>query len=232
MIIYGTRGTNGKAVIVNSTCSACNTTGPFIFQTAVRYFHVFWIPLFPFNKIGVAQCQHCKKVYDKNSFDSSMQSTLTQLKQNQKYSIFHFSGLVLIAGIVVWSMLPESEKTKQERALNQARQEKMFQSKLDTPKINDIFFAKVGDTTINGKDYRRSLALRVTRTTNDSVYFELSNFMKIDKKLSGNAFASMPLKDNAFSPENIYSSSIREPKDKISKKLILNNLAIYSIDRK
>lgn len=231
MIIYGTRSFKGKPVVLNNSCPNCNTTGQLVFQSAIRYFHIFWIPIFPFQKIVVGQCQHCKKVYDKKSFDSSLYSISNQLKQKQKYSIFHFAGLILIAGIIIWNILPDSEKTKKEKELNLINQQNDFQAKLNDPKVNDIFFVNTGDTTISGKTYRKSLVLKVINTQVDSIDFELSGLLKLDKKLSGNSYASMGLTDDCFSPENIYSNSIRESKNKISQKLILNDLSIYRIDR-
>ena len=126
MIIYGKRSFKGKAVMLNNTCPNCNTAGQLVFQSAIRYFHIFWIPIFPFQKIAVGQCQHCKKVFDKKSFDPSLYSISNQLKEKQKYSVFHFAGLILIAGIIIWNILPDSEKTKKEKEMNLLNQQTEF----------------------------------------------------------------------------------------------------------
>jgi hypothetical protein len=230
MIIYGTKNFKGKSIISKNTCPNCNTSGQLVFQTAIRCFHIFWIPIFPIQKVVVSQCQHCKKVYNKSTFNSEMYSTANELKINQKYSILHFIGLIIITGLIIWAVLPETEKERQEKELKMAKQQEEFVSKLKNPTINDIFLVRYGDTTIKGKEYKKSLVLKVVKTSLDSIDFELSNFLKLDKKLGKNSYASMGITDDYFSPENKYRSIIRESKQKISKQLVLNNLTIYRIE--
>nr|WP_319398850.1 hypothetical protein [uncultured Carboxylicivirga sp.] len=231
MIIYGTRSFSGKAVQTNNTCPNCNTQGQMVFQSAIRYAHIFWIPLFPFQKIVVGQCQHCKKVYDKKTFDSRMFATADEVKQRQSFSVFHFTGLIIIAAFVVWGMWPESEASRKNREMEKQHQLELLQSKLDHPQVNDIYYAKAGDTLVSGKTYRQSFVLKVINSSADSVGFELSNLLKIDRKLVGNAYASVGEEDDYFAPENIYSNSVKESKERISKKLILDDFVIYQVKR-
>jgi len=231
MIIYGTRSFKGKAVNSTITCPNCNTSGQMVFQSAIRYAHIFWIPLFPFQKIVVGQCQHCKKVYDKKIFDSKMYSMADELKQKQCFSVFHFTGLLIIAAFIIWGSWPESEASRKEKELKKLQQQELFQSRLDNPQLNDIYFVKAGDTIVSGKTYRQSFVLKVIKADADSVGFEMSSLLKVDKKLSGDAYASVASDEDFFAPENIYSNSIKESKTRIAEKLILNDLAIYSVKR-
>ena len=231
MIIYGTRSFKGKAVNSTITCPNCNTSGQMVFQSAIRYAHIFWIPLFPFQKIVVGQCQHCKKVYDKKIFDSKMYSISNELKGKQRFSVFHFTGLILISTLIIWSSWPESEAAKKEKELKKLQQQELFQSRLDNPQLNDIYYVKAGDTIVSGKTYRQSLVLKVIKADADSVGFEMSNLLKVDRKLSGNAYTSVASDEDFFAPENIYSDAIKESKARIAEKLILNDLAIYSVKR-
>ncbi len=231
MIIYGTRSSKGKAVLSDIECPHCNTKGQMVFQSAIRYFHVFWIPFFPFKKVAVGQCQHCKKVYDKKSLEPSVFAKIQEVQQKQKYSVFQFTGLLIIAAIAIWVNIPESEKAKQERQQRLVQEQKVFEDQLNNPQVNDIYYVNAGDTAIKGKNYRKSYILKVINTQPDSIDLKLSALLKLDRKLIGNSYASKGLTDDYFTSENVYSGFIRKSKNEIAQKLMFDGLRIYKVDR-
>lgn len=59
-IIFGRRSTalNNECVI-EDTCKHCETDRHSIVGI-VKYFHIFWIPVFAYSKKVIAMCHHCK----------------------------------------------------------------------------------------------------------------------------------------------------------------------------
>jgi phage terminase large subunit GpA-like protein len=69
MIIYGQRATKtGHQSLYNTTCHHCNSKNSLEMYTFSRYFHVFWIPFFPYRKEALTQCNHCKQILNKKIF--------------------------------------------------------------------------------------------------------------------------------------------------------------------
>jgi len=64
MIIYGTKGKQLKRrVPVRRVCSQCYN-GQHTAVGAIKYFHLFWIPLVMTTKRVFIRCDHCKKIVD------------------------------------------------------------------------------------------------------------------------------------------------------------------------
>lgn len=235
LIVNGIRNYKGKVIVMVDTCPNCGTTGPMKLRSEVRCFHFYWIPFFPLRKVVSLQCQHCKKTFKEKDFEPSLKQFSIQLKKEQKYSIFHFTGIILIAGIIFWLFKPESEEYKRAQELSSKQQQHLFQSKLNAPQINDIFFVNVGDTSINKDNYRKSLVLKVIKIHNDTIIFQVSKLFKLDKTLgkkqSARFYLAEKSQDDFFSSENTSSYVIKESRNKIAKKKLLNDLPIHSVER-
>jgi hypothetical protein len=231
MLIYGTKSFKGKSYQTNVLCTHCNIAGQVVFQTAVKCIHVFWIPMFPIKKFAIGQCQHCKKVYDNNSFTGEMLNVTNDLKKNQKPKILHFTGLLIIAFSIIYFEFPKSDKQKKEDKikLNQAKEELLL--KLRNPMINDIYYVRNGDTVIDKNQYKRSLILKVYNVSENSVDFKLSNLIKLDKKLSTGRISVMPITNDFFLEENISGGVVTETKSVLETQKMMNNLEIYQIER-
>lgn len=97
MIIFGTRArtltpTEGKSY----DCDYCNTKGSVTFSFIARYFHIFWIPIFPTSKKGISQCSHCKQVLYENEMNARMKQDYAEASASAKRPIRHFFGLFVI----------------------------------------------------------------------------------------------------------------------------------------
>lgn len=97
MIIFGTRSSNLKS---NSTttydCDNCNTKNSVQFGFWTRYFHVFWIPFFPFSKKGVSQCRNCKQALYYNEMPQKMREGYHAAAAETKSPFTHYIGLILV----------------------------------------------------------------------------------------------------------------------------------------
>lgn len=98
MIIYGWKSVLGKvANTVGLTCPSCQkdqlTVG-----TRHSYFHVYWIPFFPYRRERVAVCNHCKKIMDEKelSATANLTGSLERLPQKEGFRPHHFAFIILI----------------------------------------------------------------------------------------------------------------------------------------
>lgn len=108
MIIFGTR--NRSTRVDNSVrynCKHCDASNTVRAAKNFSYFHIFWIPIFPYSSEVVTECSHCKQVRFQEEIDreevQNIKSTL-----NKKIPLGYYFGLIplgIIFSIIVWSMM-------------------------------------------------------------------------------------------------------------------------------
>jgi len=117
MIVYGSRTTKLSTTnLFNVPCPACkekSTTEMYVFG---KYAHVFWIPMFPLKKIGVSQCENCKAVFDDSKMNSNLHEEFVALKAQTKTPIWNFTGLGLIALLIIAGMYGSASDQKNYKA--------------------------------------------------------------------------------------------------------------------
>lgn len=102
MIIFGSRATNiGSFKVNSSSCSYCKNTGTQQITQFGKYFHVFWIPVFPIGKKTFSECTHCKHTIRKKEFSSELTNSFLQGKDSVKRPIWHWSGLILFVTAIL-----------------------------------------------------------------------------------------------------------------------------------
>ncbi len=116
MIVYGTRSKLLAKELVFDKCPHCGTQNSTEIHLYQKWAHVFWIPFFPLGKVAASECTHCKQVLKPNEMTSAMQSVLQQVKSNSKTPIWTFSGLVLLAVLIVVGVI--NDKKKDEKLAN------------------------------------------------------------------------------------------------------------------
>ena len=167
MIVYGS-----KAVHLTSEqsqtaiCPSCNTQGSLIFSVFRKHAHLFWIPLFPFGKNGVSECQHCKNVLDAKEMPEPIKRDFESLKDETKGPLWQFSGLILIALLMIWGNYSNTENKK------------LNLTYLASPKKGDVYEYKI--------EKRSYSTLKVIGITKDSVFitqneYEISRKSKLYK---------------------------------------------------
>jgi len=109
LFFFGTRATKvaQRQVKSNTTCPHCESQNSFIATTYGRYFHFFWIPIFPLLKSTFLECSHCKKTYKENELPEQIQRAL--LKENElnpaRRPIWHSCGCLIIIAVIIISIL-------------------------------------------------------------------------------------------------------------------------------
>ena len=97
MIIFGTRTKflNGSTAVTN--CNHCGSSQTVHLSFALKYFHIFWIPMFPLSKTGVSQCSHCKQVLYANEMPDGLKAVYQEENKKVKTPWGYRFGLILIA---------------------------------------------------------------------------------------------------------------------------------------
>jgi hypothetical protein len=105
MIIYGTRTTHLKSVILTENdCPQCGSHGTITMSAYARYVHIFWIPFISIGKIGLSQCQNCKQVLEKKQMPLEISAQYHRLAAQTKIPIFHFVGAFLLACVFMYGI--------------------------------------------------------------------------------------------------------------------------------
>ena len=129
LFLFGT----GKSVLKNQyplqgcTCPNCHQTNTMTAGTIARYFHFFFVPVFPTSKDNMAVCNHCNATFSFNQFTDGMKKSFESqhnLNPNSR-PVWHGCGcfiiLIAILGfigllIVGWfKSKDEPEKPKDKR---------------------------------------------------------------------------------------------------------------------
>lgn len=105
MIIFGTRGTqvDGEP-IENLTCPSCQHEG---MQSSgvIRYFHVYWIPMFPTKKEPVLTCPHCKCCILGGEMEPEVRTELKKIVFTRGRTWVYSFGLLVMGSFGVLGML-------------------------------------------------------------------------------------------------------------------------------
>ena len=109
MIVFGHRSTQlGVLNLFNVPCPSCeqkSTTEMYVFS---KYAHVFWIPFFTMDKIGVSQCGHCKAVLTESKMNPELKEELKAMKAGLKVHKWQFTGLALVVTLLTVGLVNES----------------------------------------------------------------------------------------------------------------------------
>lgn len=102
-------GTGSSIVLTeqvrNVSCTYCQQQDT-VFITAIsRYFHFFWIPVFPIGKRYYSQCSHCQQVLEKSQMPDQYKAVLAEISTTAKTPIWQFIGLILISIPILFGII-------------------------------------------------------------------------------------------------------------------------------
>jgi hypothetical protein len=171
MLVFGTKAVHLQTVeLEEATCPSCGEIDTVNLSVFRKHAHIFWIPVVPIGKIGVAECEHCKRVMKYSEMSQELKSEYNALKDEKKGPIWQFSGLVLIIGIVIMSSFLSSNNKKENLEY------------LANPMLGDVYEYK-----IEAKSYS---TMKVVRVAGDSIFVapneyetnKISGLYEIDKE--------------------------------------------------
>jgi len=202
MIIYGT----GKKKISSETamekCPNCGNqfcVDVIIYQ---KWFHLFWVPIFPNGKVGVSQCSKCNQVLMANQMSPNIKMTHDHLLKQAKAPIWTYSGIALIVGLMVFFTISDF--------MNDAKNKKFVLA----PQKGDVFEVKTKDNSYT--------LYKVVKVEDDSIFVWLSEYET--NKASG--LADLKRKGDGAYSLVIFSFSKNELKE------MYDNGELLDIDRK
>lgn len=105
MIIFGTR----SKVLSNKnnktfTCNYCNTPNSIHIFKLIKYFHIFWIPIFPYSSSLITQCTHCKQVsYDRELTADNKQLLNTNFEGKTPFG--YYAGLLIVGAFFLFAIV-------------------------------------------------------------------------------------------------------------------------------
>ncbi len=202
MIIYGKKSTQLVKEHLTDKCSNCGTQNSIDLYLFQNYAHVFWIPFFATGKSAVSECSHCKHVLKQKEMPDNLSAQVQELKKQYKTPIWTFSGLGLLALLIVGIVISEQNKTKKNRAL------------LADNKVGDVLEVKTKE--------RQYTLYKIDEVLPDSVYLRYNNFEC--NKISG-------LKDIKLKGDTAYSEDLLGYSKSELKKMLADG-EIVDIDRK
>lgn len=132
MIIYGWRTrVSKKAQLPGVGCRHCGTANVHAVNL-FRYFHIYWIPLFPYSRTLGTECQQCKAYADKSTFAESLTgSELLQTVKTGAPPIWMFSGLLAVCLLGGFAYADNMKKTN------------LTKSYIESPAAGDLLIVKL-----------------------------------------------------------------------------------------
>ena len=130
MIFYGTRSKNiHNGQLKNVKCPNCENETSMTYSVFGKYAHVYWIPFFPIGKVGVAECNTCKRTYEIKELPENIKTKYDREKEKSavKTPIWFFSGLFVIAGLVILGYFMSKQTTANELTY------------LEQPQVGDVY---------------------------------------------------------------------------------------------
>lgn len=82
-------------------CTYCHTPGALLVAFFSRYFHFFWIPVFPFQKKAVTVCQHCQQALEPREWPASYRPLMEEVRRQVRFPLTNFAGLLLVGALLL-----------------------------------------------------------------------------------------------------------------------------------
>jgi len=129
MIIFGTqsKSVNGPA-LMSSTCPRCGSGGQAT-SGVIRYFHLFWIPVFPISRRVAVTCNLCRFTRDQHQIPAPLADNVKRMLFTQRTMLPMFSGSIIIAVLTGMMVVETNQHERQTREY------------LAEPKQGDIYVA-------------------------------------------------------------------------------------------
>lgn len=158
LFLFGT----GKSTLKNQyplqdcTCPSCHQNNTMVAGTIARYFHFFFIPVFPTSKDNVAVCNHCKGSFSYSQFTDEMKQSFDtqQTAHPNSTPVWHGCGcFIILIGIVcfIGLLIMSWFKTKDEPEKPKDRREAYL--KADMKKVTEHPTMATDSTSFYIKEY-------------------------------------------------------------------------------
>lgn len=191
MLVFGTRSkvVDGPTV-QGQSCPNCGQSS-YVSFGAIRYFHIFWIPVFPFSKKVGLQCSNCKHTALGKDVPDMLQDPVRPEVFSGGKTLPLFTGSVLIAGLVAFGAYSADQDDKRELAYVQ------------DPAVSDVYimdFSQVFEEVDAG--YRFGV-MRVEAVDAATIELSVSNYGYNKASIPTSDLRRDMSGDDFFSPETV-----------------------------
>ncbi len=106
IIFFGSRKTKiGSYDVFMYECPFCEQNNSTKITVLATYYHIFWIPFFPYSKEAVADCSKCNSSRNELKFGPKLVNEFKENKKKFKYPFWTWSWIIifltLIAAIII-----------------------------------------------------------------------------------------------------------------------------------
>lgn len=101
-------------------CVSCGKQGEMFVRYFVKYWHVFYIPIFPYWMWSQVECVHCKVENDYSELSPESKEVYRKFMRFKFPPIWTFMGTLLILGAITWTSVNswKSRQKMRERLVN------------------------------------------------------------------------------------------------------------------
>ncbi|MGI4762391.1 MAG: hypothetical protein ACRYF0_16900 [Janthinobacterium lividum] len=118
MIIYGTNGKHyATQPLVGAACPACHAPEALQVGLVSRYAHIYWVPLFPYQKIAVTQCLSCQTSWAEKELAPALAPAVRAVKKRSTTPFWTWAGLAIIAAVSLFGYLHSISDARDDEAL-------------------------------------------------------------------------------------------------------------------
>ncbi|MCW3085199.1 MAG: zinc-ribbon protein [Bacteroidetes bacterium] len=133
MIIYGWREKQTATQEITDPCNNCGKPFSMSLHVFHRYFHVFWIPLFPIGKTVKSHCSACGITNEKRDLPEAVRLSYKNMPRKNRIPVWMFAGPIIIAGCVSVGFIKDEFNKKE------------YANMIQQPLKGDIYKVKTDD---------------------------------------------------------------------------------------
>ena len=164
MIFFGTRGKVIPGTQINNmACKSCGNQSHNTFGV-LRYFHVFWIPVFPTMQKPGTECLKCKHTLMGKELPDQVRESIKSEVFTKKRVLPMFAGLIIFAVIMVLGAFGAHEESKREAAY------------LEQPAVNDYYIVNLPKLFTKGDTAHPYGILKVRSISGTKMEVVVSNY--------------------------------------------------------
>lgn len=108
--IFGTNTTRLAAEPISMNCNYCHQENTMALVHNQRYFHIFWIPLFPLWRESFSTCTHCKQLLKLNQMDPELKAQALSTRKQLRTPWFTYIILLVIVLFILISVITHTIK--------------------------------------------------------------------------------------------------------------------------
>lgn len=165
MIFFGSRGKVIPGEVMEGIqCPECGHSR-FISFGVLRYFHLYWIPTFPVSKKPGIECAHCKNALMDKELSGDLSRHVKSAVFTPKAVLSSFSGLVLIAALLVAAGVVVTQEQNREAAW------------LQDPAVNDIYVVDLTKVYEDANTKYPYGAMKVAELSGSGVEMQISTII-------------------------------------------------------